>query len=112
MLWIYKPSSGNRGRGLRVLRGMDELKEVVMVEGTPGGPPRNRYLPPTSSHLPPLIYLLPPPSSLPPNRDGVVQLYLTNPLLVKGFKFDVRCYLLVARTSPTYIGLYHPVRRS
>jgi hypothetical protein len=29
-------------------------------------------------------------------------------LLVDGFKFDIRCYLLVARNDPSYIVYYHP----
>jgi len=29
LLWIYKPSGLNRGRGLRVVKGMESLKEVV-----------------------------------------------------------------------------------
>jgi len=81
-MWIYKPSCSNRGRGLRVIRGMESLQEIVMVEDTPGGPPKN--------------------------RNGIIQHYLTDPLLVDGYKFDIRCYMLVARTSPHYIVFYHP----
>jgi hypothetical protein len=29
LLWIYKPSCMNRGRGVRVIKGMDSLKEIV-----------------------------------------------------------------------------------
>lgn len=46
-------------------------------------------------------YALPPPKAL-------VQKYLMSPLLVDGFKFDLRCYLLITRTSPTYKAYYHP----
>jgi len=41
-------------------------------------------------------------------RQGIIQLYLTNPLLIEGYKFDIRCYMLVARTWPSYVVLYHP----
>lgn len=82
LIWIYKPSSSNRGRGLRVLKGMENLRELVCQEDNPGGPPKN--------------------------RNGIVQHYLTDPLLIEGFKFDVRCYMLVARNAPSYVALYHP----
>jgi len=41
---------------------------------------------------------------------GIVQKYIRNPLLVtsEGYKFDVRCYLLIARNSPTTLAFYHP----
>lgn len=39
--------------------------------------------------------------------------YLTNPLLLEGRKFDIRCYMLIACTSP-YLVLFHRgyIRRS
>jgi hypothetical protein len=27
---------------------------------------------------------------------------------MEGFKFDVRCYMLIARNFPTYLVFYHP----
>jgi len=30
IIWIYKPSSSNRGRGLKVIEGMQNLKEIVL----------------------------------------------------------------------------------
>ncbi len=36
------------------------------------------------------------------------QRYVLDPLLVEGYKFDIRCYLLVARNDPTYLAFYHP----
>ncbi|CAD7976228.1 unnamed protein product [Amoebophrya sp. A25] len=40
--------------------------------------------------------------------DGIVQLYIERPLLVRGRKFDVRMYLLIARTEP-FLSFYCPV---
>jgi hypothetical protein len=39
---------------------------------------------------------------------AIMQRYCVNPLLVEGYKFDIRCYMLVARCDPTYLAFYHP----
>lgn len=44
--------------------------------------------------------------SLPPPR-AMIQHYLMAPLLVDHFKFDMRCYMLITRTSPAYKVYYH-----
>lgn len=38
---------------------------------------------------------------------AIVQEYITNPLLVKKRKFDIRAYILLARTAPYYLVFYH-----
>jgi hypothetical protein len=84
-IWIYKPSCTNRGRGIKVISGMPALKELCY--GKPMGD--------SETTLP---------------YKGIVQKYIRNPLLVtsEGYKFDVRCYLLIARNSPTTLAFYHP----
>ncbi len=32
--------------------------------------------------------------------------YIRNPLLTEGFKFDIRCYMLIARNDPGYTGAH------
>ena len=85
-LWIYKPSCNNRGRGIRVVRGKEALELVCYGKNT--GDPE---------------------TSIPPSP-GILQRYIENPLLAgeEGCKFDVRCYLLVARNDPSYLAYYHP----
>lgn len=39
---------------------------------------------------------------------AIIQRYCINPLLVDGYKFDIRCYMLVARSDPGYLAFYHP----
>jgi Tubulin-tyrosine ligase family len=85
-LWIYKPSSSNRGRGIEVVRGLKELK--LICHGKQTGDP---------------VTCTPP-------RHGILQRYIENPLLVGegALKFDVRCYMLIACNEPSYTVYYHP----
>eukprot|EP01038_Epipyxis_sp_PR26KG_P012981 gene12981-17406_t len=77
-IWIYKPASNNRGRGIRILHGISDLNHVCNINSDP--------------------------------IKGIVQRYIENPLLVgpQRLKFDVRCYLLIARNFPTTLAFYHP----
>ena len=103
-LWIYKPSGSNRGRGIKVISGVDQLNEICY------GRPANRKNGETEP--------------IPPAR-GIVQKYIENPLLIPGamsdvnnhsdlsdgYKFDYRCYMLVARNDPAdggYMCFFHP----
>lgn len=90
-IWIYKPSCKNRGRGIRVISGMDSLKELCY--GKPMGSGGA-----DAEHVTTLPY------------KGIVQKYITDPLLVmeEGYKFDIRCYLLIARNFPTTLAFYSP----
>ena len=40
-------------------------------------------------------------------QNGLVQSYITNPMLLNGKKFDVRVYALIARSAPHAIVYYH-----
>ena len=90
-IWIYKPSCTNRGRGIKVVTGLPALKELCY--GKPMGGSGDDT---TSTTTLPF--------------KGIVQKYIRNPLLVTsdGYKFDVRCYLLIARNYPTTLAFYHP----
>ena len=103
-LWIYKPSSSNRGRGIKVIKGLEMMKELCYGIQTDD-----------------------PDTTVPPAR-GIIQRYLENPLLIPGpnaqnmssasnpsessapggHKFDIRCFLLIARNDPKYLAYYYP----
>lgn len=83
-VWIYKPSSNNRGRGIKVVQGMDSLKEICYGKKTDD-----------------------PETTVPPSK-GILQQYVTDPLLINGYKFDIRCYLLIAKNHPQTVAYYHP----
>ena len=52
------------------------------------------------------IFLVAHPSEVPPNEPLVVCKYLSRPLLVDGFKFDLRLYVAVTCFDPLRIYLY------
>ena len=89
-VWIYKPSCNNRGRGIKVITGHEELREICVGKVA------------SSKDADDAIKA----------SEGVVQRYLEDPLLVPrgndSFKFDYRCYMLVARNEPTYMCFFHP----
>jgi len=79
--WIYicKPSAGSEGRGLQLVKKWTDLKGVlkeVWPNGQEEGPPRRR------------------------RPEYVVQRYVTRPLLVDGYKFDCRVYVVVTSALP------------
>ena len=50
-----------------------------------------------------------PETTIAPSK-GILQKYLTNPLLItqEKVKFDIRCYLLIAKNEPHTVAYYHP----
>lgn len=103
-LWIFKPSCSNRGRGVYVLKGGNELNALIdEYNPIPQVTISEKQKSCDKSNLNSSCkeqYRLP--------TKGLVQKYLTKPLLVDGYKFDIRCYLLVSQNDPFYIAYYHP----
>lgn len=103
-LWIYKPASSNRGRGISVVKSGADVKNICFpsppaesddCDVAPGESPSRKG----KARLPAIFM---------PDQRGVVQRYIQNPLLMNKRKFDIRCYCLVARNHPKYLVFYHP----
>ncbi|GMH69679.1 hypothetical protein TrST_g3785 [Triparma strigata] len=100
--WIHKPSGKNCGKGIEVITS-EAVKELVTKpkdeenneNAVPSGAVgeddviESRY---SNLNL----------------ENGLVQKYLTKPLLLNGKKFDIRVYGLVSRCTPTqFTSFYH-----
>jgi cell wall-associated NlpC family hydrolase len=87
-LWIFKPASNNRGRGIRLIQGRQKLEELCQM------------VPEEKSSMTRV------------GQKGIVQRYIEDPLLAisngEKYKFDVRCYLLIATSTPAFVCFYHP----
>ena len=125
-LWIYKPSSSNRGRGIQVMKGGKELLDLLRDyhPSIAAGDASNASV--SDSAAENVTSTLTATNSVgkkemasspakkkaatfvPPLPKAIVQKYILRPLLVDGYKFDLRCYMLIARVSPTYLVYFHP----
>ena len=52
------------------------------------------------------IFLVSHPDQVPTDEPCVVSKYITNPLLIDGYKFDIRLYVVVTSFDPLVIYLY------
>ncbi|XP_029013265.1 protein polyglycylase TTLL10 isoform X2 [Betta splendens] len=88
-MWICKPTGLNQGRGIFLLKNQEDVtafrQKLQHMEDRRAS--RKIY------HRQPQAF--------------VVQHYIHNPLLLKGRKFDVRSYLLIACTAPYMVFFRH-----
>lgn len=81
-IWILKPSRGLGGKGIELVKGAPALRDRLFPEREAD----------TGHH---------------PLDGWVVQRYIERPLLLQGRKFDIRAYVLIARTEP-HLWFFHP----
>ncbi|XP_073678785.1 protein polyglycylase TTLL10 [Garra rufa] len=88
-MWICKPTGLNQGRGIFLLRSPEDITAFRERLQNTMEQQSNRKS----------------PFNLPQAR--IVQQYIQKPLLLKGRKFDVRSYFLIACTSPYMVFFRH-----
>uniref|UniRef100_A0AAY5KL19 Tubulin tyrosine ligase-like family, member 10 n=2 Tax=Esox lucius TaxID=8010 RepID=A0AAY5KL19_ESOLU len=88
-MWICKPAGLNQGRGIFLVRSQKDISTFRLKLQNISESHCNRKLP---LRLP---------------QACIIQQYVKNPLLLKGRKFDIRSYLLIACTSPYMVFFRH-----
>ncbi|XP_069550244.1 protein polyglycylase TTLL10 [Brachyistius frenatus] len=88
-MWICKPTGLNQGRGIFLLKSSEDVAALRLKLQHIEDSRANKKL----LHRQPQAH--------------VVQHYLRSPLLLKGKKFDVRSYLLIACTAPYMVFFRH-----
>ncbi|XP_033942075.1 protein polyglycylase TTLL10 isoform X2 [Pseudochaenichthys georgianus] len=88
-MWICKPSGLNQGKGIFLLKSQEDVASFrLKLQHTEDSQADRKLL------------------QRPPQA-RIVQHYIQRPLLLKGKKFDVRSYLLIACTAPYVVFFRH-----
>ncbi|XP_044068342.1 protein polyglycylase TTLL10 isoform X3 [Siniperca chuatsi] len=88
-MWICKPTGMNQGRGIFLLKSQEDVAALRLKLQHMEDSKANRKM----HHCQP--------------QARIVQYYIQRPLLLKGKKFDVRSYLLIACTAPYMVFFRH-----
>ncbi|XP_068505959.1 uncharacterized protein [Syngnathus scovelli] len=90
-MWICKPTGLNQGRGIFLLKSVEDVAALTLKLQHMDDLRTNTNN--TTLHRQPQAY--------------IVQHYIQRPLLLRGKKFDVRAFLLIACTSPYMVFFRH-----
>ncbi|KAM3833837.1 uncharacterized protein ttll10 [Diretmus argenteus] len=103
-MWICKPTGLNQGRGIFLLKSREDVSSLrlKLQEEQEEGQASRR----SGSRQPQDVQASRRSASRQPQA-RIVQRYIQNPLLLKGRKFDVRSYLLIACTAPYMVFFRH-----
>ena len=82
-LWIVKPASKSRGRGIKVFKDLDKILKYIHVSSM------NKSASPSSYSF-----------------QWTIQKYIENPLTIAQRKFDIRQWVLVQSFNPLIVWLY------
>ena len=105
LVWILKPASKtNRGFGIKVVRGVREVMDVVNRPDSSRKSKAKKSIKesirwkkdnPETEDVSKSAVLTKAASRLGAQEGWIVQLYMDRPMLVSGRKFDIRCFVLV-----------------
>ena len=69
-------------------------------------PRRQWIIKPASSSQGKGIFLTQDANDIPPKEQMVASVYVDNPLLIEGFKFDLRVYVAITSINPLRVNMY------